>query len=176
MSGTSPPTRNSSIRSWNWPWMSPHICHHQLSAKPSTSPIHKMPYRDRRVYAHHITLLYEQFPCLVADLAHLRLGYRTACSKLFNMPGICQDKSHLECRVSTYLSKSLIFPTAPCGAAVCFFDRLSFLRDPLYASRAERSAFKRFRDSKCAQGCGGGQTSFWSGVLRWGVGGNVCVG
>ena len=82
----------------------------------------KQAYRHRRIHAHHIALLNEQLPRLVADFPHLRFGYRATCSKLFYVPAACQELAHRPLIARAYLSRSLILAAAPCGATVVFSD------------------------------------------------------
>jgi hypothetical protein len=85
-------------------------------------------YRHRRIHAHHVSLFNEQLPRLVAHFAHLRLRYRTTCSKLFYVSAACQEFAHRPLIACAYLSRSLILATAPHGAAVVSSDFCSSAR------------------------------------------------
>jgi hypothetical protein len=83
---------------------------------------HRQAYRHRRIHAHHIALLDQQLPRLIAYFAHLRFRYRSTCSKLFNVPAACQELARRQSIARAYLSRSLILATAPYGAAVVLSD------------------------------------------------------
>lgn len=71
------------MRSWNCPWMSPHICRNcAISWAHETACV--VAYRHWRIDAHHIALLNEQLACLVTQLSNLILGNGTACAELLN--------------------------------------------------------------------------------------------
>ena len=113
--------------------MSPQICHRSQSATFSSCAQYIEAYRHRRIHAHHVALLNEQLPRLVADFPHLRFGYRATCSKLFYVPAACQELARRRLISRAYLSRSLILATAPCGAAVVLSD---FYSSAVLRSRA----------------------------------------
>jgi hypothetical protein len=73
-------------------------------------------YRDWRIHGHDIGLLDEQFSCLVAQLAHLDLGYGPACSQLRDRPVLVSASSPPHVVACPYLSRSLMVPGAPVQA------------------------------------------------------------
>lgn len=86
MSGTSPPTRNSSIRSWNWPWMSPHIWSRSQQEAERWRIMRKATHRYRRRDRHHVALFNQKLAGPMAEFSHLRLGDGTACAQLCDGP------------------------------------------------------------------------------------------